>query len=182
MPFAMIKRFQSTDILTMKRIFFLGFLFILLTNCGFQLRGNMNYAIKSVYIQSEAADILANQVKQYLTTQSNVTLATIPKNADVVILLSQMELNRRVLSISALTGRLQEIELSFHANVEMRQPDDTVLMEKQTLNYIRDYSYNENAVLAMGAEEETLRKELLQEATLQVLRMLQIVSRQITTE
>ncbi|MEK7990184.1 MAG: LPS assembly lipoprotein LptE [Thiotrichaceae bacterium] len=178
----MIKRFQSTDMLTMMRTFFLGFVLILITSCGFQLRGQMDYAISSVYIQSEAADILASQVKQYLTTESNVTLAATPKNADVVILLSQQKLDRRVLSISAITGHLQEIELSFQANVEMRQPDDTVLMKEQTLNYIRDYSYNEQAVLAMGAEEEALRKELLQEATLHVLRMLQIVSHQINAE
>ncbi|WP_353572878.1 LPS assembly lipoprotein LptE [Candidatus Albibeggiatoa sp. nov. BB20] len=163
----------------MIRTLFLGFLLVFIASCGFQLRGNINYGISSVYIQSEAADIVANQVKQYLTTQPNITLTTSPKNTDVVVLLSEQKLDRRVLSISASSGRLEEVELSFKINVEMRQSDDTILLEQQTLSYIRDYSYNEKAVLAMGAEEELLRKELLQETTLQILRMLQIVSKQV---
>lgn len=147
----------------------------MLTSCGFQLRGSMDYGVNNIYVQSSGADTLANQVKQYLSTQSNITLTDSAKKAEVVVLLSQQKLDRRVLTISAVTGRLQEVELNFQVNVEMREPNDTVLLKPQTLSYVRDYSYNDLAVLAMDSEEEMLRKELLQEATLQVLRMLQIV-------
>ncbi|MCV6638587.1 LPS assembly lipoprotein LptE [Candidatus Albibeggiatoa sp. nov. NOAA] len=175
----MIKPLRLHHVRTMKKIFLLSCLVLFLASCGFQLRGSMSYGIENVYIQSEAADILASQVKQYLTGQSNITVVTSPKKADIIVSLSNQKLERRVLTISAVSGRLEEIELNFQATVEMRQPDDTILLEEQKLTYIRDYSFNEKAVLAMGAEEETLRRELLQEASLQVLRMLQIVSNQV---
>jgi len=163
----------------MIRFFFFASVLILLNSCGFQLRGTMDYGVENVYIQSDGADILANQVKQYLSSQPNIALATSPKKSDVVVLLSNQQLERRVLTISAVSGRLEEVELNFKTNIEIRQSNDTILLEEQTLSYIRDYSYDAFAALAMGSEEEMLRKELLQEATMQVLRMLQVVSQQV---
>ncbi len=158
------------------KIFILGFLAVLMVSCGFQLRGTMDYGVNTVYVQSEGADILANQVKQYLTSQSKVSIASSAQQAEAIILLSEQKLDRRVLTISAISGRLEEVELNFQVKVAIHRPDDTVLLAPQKLIYVRDYSFNERAVLAMGAEEEMLRKELLQEATLQVLRMLQAVN------
>lgn len=171
--------FSSPRIRTMIRLFFFASVLILLNSCGFQLRGSMDYGVENVYVQSDNADILANQVKQYLKTQSNITLTSSQKKADVVVLLSNQKFDRRVLTISAVSGRLEEVELNFKTDIEIRQSDDTILLEEQTLSYIRDYSYDAFAALAMGSEEEMLRKELLQEATMQVLRMLQVVSQQL---
>lgn len=175
----MILPFSSHRIRTMIRVFFFTIILILFNSCGFQLRGAMDYGVDKVYIQSDNADIVANQVKQYLATQSNITLVTSQKKAEMVVLLSEQKLERRVITISAISGRLEEVELNFQINVALRQPDDTVLLEPQTLSYIRDYSYDAFAALAMGSEEEMLRKELLQEATMQILRMIQVTSQKL---
>jgi len=59
--------------------------------------------------------------------------------------------------------------------MEVRRPDDTVLLEKRRLSILRDYRFDETAVLAAGVESEMLRQEMFREIVAQVMRRLEVL-------
>jgi LPS-assembly lipoprotein len=140
-----------------------------ITACGFQLRGTESYNIETVYIRSDYS--IAQMLKQQLELH-NIQLVPTAKQADVILELDKQRLDRRILTISAISGRLEEVELNLQLEVSLYNPDEELIIN-QTINYIRDYSYDSNSVLAMGEEEGMLRQELMQEAVAHILRILQ---------
>ncbi len=154
----------------------LGSLFILvgsllLSGCGFQLRGALATHLSKVSVQSEAADSIANEVKRLLM-EEGVQIVPVTKEAQVILYLRHEVFGRRVLSVSAVSGKMQETELHYRVEMEVQKPDNTVL-DQQIMNLSRDYTFDETAVLAMGEEEQMLREEMFRDLTTQILRRLQ---------
>jgi len=146
----------------------------LISGCGFQLRGAAGYDFSLLHIQSQSADRIANEVKRRLTERGVQVLPT-ASGAQAVVYLRNEVVDRRVLTVSSVSGKQEEFELNYRVELEVRQPNQTVLIEKQTLSLLRDYLFDETAVLAMGAEEEVLREDMYSDIVAQVMRRLQVL-------
>jgi LPS-assembly lipoprotein len=157
-----------------KLSFYLIIGLLLLHGCGFQLRGSTALTLTKVYLQSEGADRLTDEVKRVLTDEG-VQITPTAKDAQVTVYLRQEAIDRRILSVSAVSGKMQEIELNYRVEMEARKPDNKVLLDKQLLSLSRDYTFDETAVLAMGDEEQVLREELFRDIIMQVVRRLQTI-------
>jgi LPS-assembly lipoprotein len=152
-----------------------GLLVNLVSGCGFHLRGAVgDLHIQKVHIQSESAERIANEVKRILT-EEGVQVVPTTKAAQVVVYLRNEAVDGRVLSVSSVSGKQEEIELNYRVEMEVRKPDDTVLLEKQTISLLRDYRFDETAVLAAGAEQETLRDDMFRDIVEQIIRRLQVL-------
>ena len=147
----------------------------LLSGCGFQLRGTYGFKVNSVYVESQSADRTAAEVRRILIDQG-VTVPPTAQAAQVVLRISNEITEKRVLSVSAVSGKIQEVELNLRVETEAHKPDGKVLQPQQLISLLRDYSFDETAVLAMGAEEEALRNDMFRESVEQVLRRLRAVS------
>jgi LPS-assembly lipoprotein len=145
-----------------------------LNACGFNLRGTEKFHFTSAQIQSEGADHLASELER-LMLEREIKIVPTTNEAQVVISLSQEKFDKRVLTVSAVSGKLAEIELTFQVNLAVQQPDGTILLEPQPLTLWRDYSFDETAVLAREAEEELLHQEMFQDLIAQILRRLQTI-------
>ena len=145
-----------------------------LTACGFHLRGTETFHFTSAQIQSEGADRLAQELERLLV-EREIKIVPTANEAQVIIFLSQEKLDKRVLTVSAVSGKLAEIELTFQVQLAVQQPDGTILLEPQPLTLWRDYSFDETAVLAREAEEELLHQEMFQDLIAQILRRLQTI-------
>jgi len=49
------------------------------------------------------------------------------------------------------------------------------LIKKRAIHLVRDYSFDNTAMLAMDTEEQTLRDDLFQDMAMQIMRMLRVV-------
>ncbi len=147
---------------------------LFISSCGFHLRGSgdLQWQFQSVHIQSEAADRIASELKYRLTEQKLQVLPT-SEAAQVVVYLSNETVDRRVLSVSSVSGKQEEIEINYRVEMEIRKADDTVLLEKQTISFLRDYRFDPAAVLAAGGEEEVLREDMFNQILMQIIRQLQ---------
>ncbi|MEZ5673656.1 MAG: hypothetical protein R3E08_15280 [Thiotrichaceae bacterium] len=145
-----------------------------MSSCGFQLRGSGGLQFKSIYVKSEAADRISNEIKQLLTDEP-ITLAASETEAQIVLHLQNETLDRRTVTVSAGVERIEEIELNYHVEVEVRASDTTPLLKKRALDLVRDYSFDNQAMLAMDTEEQTLREDLLQDMMMQIMRILRVV-------
>jgi LPS-assembly lipoprotein len=154
-------------------IFYLSFFILFLAGCsGYHLRGSTGYDFSSMHIQSESADSIALEIKR-LITEEGVQVVSTPDAAQVVLYLRNESAEQRVLTVSSVSGKLAEVELNFHIEMEARTPDDTVLLQKQIISLLRDHSFDETAVLAMWAEEEMMREDMLRDIVARIMRRLQ---------
>ena len=149
-----------------------GLLF--LSGCGFHLRGAVSLDLSVVHIQSESANKIAPAVARRLT-EEGVQVVPTASTAQAVVYLRNETVDKRILSVSSVSGKLEEYELSFRIEMEVRKPDGTVLMDKQVISLLRDYRFDETAVLAMWAEEEMLRQSMFRDLVAQIMRRLQVL-------
>ena len=151
---------------------------LLITACGFHLRGSAGFQFSSVYIQSDSAKRIANTVEQLLLDQK-VTFSDSPENAEIIVHLEHEKFERRGQAISAVSGFLEEVELSLRVDMKVLKADGTILQENRKIELIRNHSFDEKTVLAKGIEEETIREELLSDIVAQIIRRLNMIKKQI---
>jgi LPS-assembly lipoprotein len=152
--------------------FFLSHL--LLSGCGFHLRGAAGFDFSLIHIKSESADQVALAVG-YRLMDEGVEVVPTASAAQIVLHLRDETADHRVLTVSSFSGKLEEIELNVRVDMEAYQPDGTALLEKQRLSLLRDYSFDETAMLAMWDEAKILREEMYKDVVAQIIRRLQVL-------
>ena len=87
----------------------------------------------------------------------------IAKNDDIyrIVILSE-EFNRRQLSIN-ISGRVNEYELIYSVNFELKVPNEKSIKDKIIL--YRDYSFDENNVMGNSDREDDIKKEMMSTAS-----------------
>jgi LPS-assembly lipoprotein len=135
----------------------------LLAGCGFQLRGagQMPAVLERPYV--EAAD---RYTPFHAALLEGLALAGTPvmearAEATAVIRVHRDRVEREVLTISA-RNTPEEYELYYTVEFSVEVEGQEVL-PRQVLTLVRDYAYDETAVLAMQHEEEDIRRALARE-------------------
>lgn len=147
---------------------------LLISSCGFHLRGSGGFQFHSLYIDAVAANNTAAEIKRIIE-EEGIKLSDTPEQADIVVALHNETVNRRVLSISAVSGKLEEVELNLQVELAISQPNGEKIQESQKVSLMREYSFDETAVLAISSEEDTLIAEMFREIVAQIIRRLQAV-------
>lgn len=135
-------------------------LVLMLSACGFQVRGIGNFpsGMAAVYVDT------ANRHSPFyseLTTRirsSELELKKERGDADTVIRILNDETGRRPLTVSARNVP-REFEVFYLVNYSVAIKDEEVLSE-QRLVLTRNYTYDETEVLGKAREEELLRRAL----------------------
>jgi len=160
---------------------------ILLTACGFQLRGTASYPFASVFVQRPAAfgvgtanvagaaapvvpDVIAG------LTQNGVQIKTKIEDADFAIRFLQVFFDKRVLSLSG-GGRAREFELEYRVRYEFVDAKGRDWGEPGEITIRRDFSFAESQALAKEGEERQLVRDMQLDAAAQILRRLQAVKK-----
>ncbi len=147
-------------------------LLLALAGCGFHRQGTapMPEVMKLIYVESgDALTEFQRELRTSLTV-SGVKLVDKRDEASALLLISKDQTGRRVLSVSARnTPREFEIfyTVTYSIVAEGRQ-----LLPPQTLSLTRDYSFDEQALLAKEEEEDILRHALAKDLVGIVMRQL----------
>jgi LPS-assembly lipoprotein len=153
---------------------------LLLAACGFHLRGYKEPAtmqVSSVYLQTADNGDIARAVRSQLKA-GKTRLTDTAEAAQYVINLGKQKVQRRVLSVSATTGKAEEYQVILSVVVSITDPDGETLLADQLIKLSRDYTFDEDAVLGKSAEEEELLGDLTDQAANQILDRLNAVARQ----
>lgn len=144
--------------------------------CGFELRAHRfdNLEGASFYVQSSGASTLATELKRQLMF-ADVPLTSTPADADYIIDINNEAFDRKVLSVSAQTGKVEEYEIFFRALLSVTGPEGKRLIESEPIIAQRDYAFDEISVTASFDQENTLRQDISEHAAATVLRRLQAV-------
>lgn len=146
--------------------------------CGFQLRGTNLETLhgSKFYIKPSGDHALAREVKKQLAI-SDITVVETAQNADYTIELGHEEFDRKVLSVSAETGKVEEYELLYTSTLTVTDAAGKKLVTNDPLTAQRDFTFDQDTVLGKYDEEKKLRDEIRQYVAENIVRRLPYITR-----
>lgn len=160
-----------TDMILPRRFTIIVIFNLLLTGCGFHLRGQSDLPFNSVYIIAEEGSPLATELKRMLRFTSGTRIQNSPKDADAVLEITEETRDKVILSLSG-GGRVREYELRYRARFRVHDNANKDLLTPGEITLRRDFTYNDAQVLAKEAEESLLFRDMERDAAQQILRRL----------
>jgi LPS-assembly lipoprotein len=160
----------------MKRRLFLAALpAALAAGCGFQLRRVDGMPFASLYIDAPSGSAVAQRIRSMLISNRNTRLAATVDEADAVLKLSAEERSKTILSLSG-AGRVTEYRLGLRLTYSVNGRDERILAEPEHVELNRDMTYDDTQLLAKGAEEQLLYRDMEDSAARRVVRRLQNIT------
>lgn len=142
---------------------------LILSACGFQLRGMTELSFKNLYIQGSTLSI-SRDLKQSFKT-NGIQVVDTAENAEVLLELLGETNEKRILSLSG-GGLVREYELNYKVNFRTRETTSPTWSPPQTVQVRRDFSYDDKVLLGKGEEEARLNTDMRKDAVREVLRRL----------
>ena len=140
---------------------------ISLIACGFQLRGGIEANFDSISINGGSAGFV-KQLKKRLRQSS---IAVLPTDGEVKLEIVDDLLNKRILSLNS-DGRISEYELNYRVSYRVKGKNDSEWGQLISNEVRRQYTYDDENVVAKALEEEKLIKgmqdELIRTITAQI--------------
>lgn len=147
---------------------------LLVAACGFQLRGEARLPDTMDQTWLDVPDDNSRFARELtLVLRANgVSVATTDSDAAARLRIHSENMRREALTISG-EARVREFVLIFDVDFELTDSRGDVLIERETLRLMRDYSFDEQEILAASREEEFLRNDLRRSMAAQMLRRLE---------
>lgn len=140
-----------------------------LASCGFKLRGAFDLPAEIRTVQVTAPSALRDDILLLLES-GGVEVAPEGVKADARINVTGDRFDRRVLSVDAATGKEREFELAYTVNFAVTRRDGDAVIPDGSVNLLRDYVFDPEAVIGTSREEDLLREEMRRDAARQLMR------------
>ncbi len=136
---------------------------LLLTACGYHLRGAMELPseLKSIYLEGASAPLI-EQFKKALES-SSVQIVNTRDAAGMIITVANEENAKRSLSLGA-GGRSNQYGLEYRLTYQITDAKGNVLQKSQPIEIRRDYFNDQQLILGKDNEEVVIRNEMYQQA------------------
>ena len=152
-----------------------------LSACGFHLRSALVLPPDLGPVRVVSVDRyspLAESLAQALTRAGAEPATERTTDATVLDLMAE-QWGDRPISLDEL-GRAQEYSLRYAVTFELRRPDGSAIVPRQTIELARDYVSNPVQAIGTEGEREILQGEMRREMVASVLRRLDAVARHAT--
>ena len=143
-----------------------------LAACGFQLRGQQNYAFKRLAIVG-APPIVAARLTRMIEGGSDTVVVKSPDEADAVLSLGESR-GQAVLTLNSL-GVAEEYQLNYSLSYSLASADGTVLIPPSAIALNRAMTYSVQYSQAKTQEADLLYADMQNDAIDQLTRRLAIV-------
>ncbi len=155
--------------LATNKISFVLLVAVLLSACGYHLRGAVELpeALKKFYVRGASPELAEAIVYTFRAAGS---LVATPREAGMILNVIHEDYQRRTISLSN-TGYSNEYELVYRLTFDLQDNKGNILAAEQTVDVSKTY-YNEQSgdtLISKGNEENLLRKELYQQAVRSVV-------------
>ncbi len=151
-------------------------LLAVLSACGFQLRGDARLPDAMTQTWLAVPDRNSSFARELtLRLQAGgVEVLEEPQEGSSTLRIHSERLRSQPLTISG-QARVREFLLVFDLDFELLDPSGEPLIGRETLRLTREYSFDEQAILAATREEEFLRAELRRAMAASLMRRLEAV-------
>mgnify|MGYP001765000353 CR=1 FL=1 len=157
----------------MKRRLFLTLIpAALATGCGFQLRRHDGLPFASLYIDAPAGSPVAQRLRGMLASDANTRLTETAGEAEAVLRITGETRNRSILTLTG-GGRVSEYLLSLKVSYVVNAQDGRVLVAPEHFELNRSMTFDDSLLLAKGAEEQLIFRDMDSNAALRIVRRMQ---------
>jgi len=147
---------------------------LLLTACGFHLRGQAVLPFESMYVQTGGPSSFASQLSRAVRAGSKTRVTDNQKDAQVTLQIIGEGRERAILSLSG-TGRVREITLRYRVSYRLYDQQNKEYIPPSEILLRRDLSYSDTDVIAKEQEEGLLYRDMQSDAVQQLVRRLQVM-------
>ena len=134
---------------------------IMLTACGFKLRGDVELPpiLQETYIESENPFTGMARALRVELEASGARIVESSEQATAVLQIVNERSENRILSVGS-TGKASEYELFDEVTFQLADRNGKVLVKQQNLRIIRDLVFDENQLLGKVSESEQLHVQM----------------------
>ena len=145
---------------------------LLLSACGFQLRGTATLPFQSLYVQAAPTSQFATQLKRVVRTGSGTKIAERPEQAEAILQITNELQEKQILSLGG-GGRVSEYQLRYRVSFRLTDGKNREHIPASEILLRRDYSFNDDQALSKESEEALLFRDMRNDAVQQLVRRLQ---------
>ncbi|WP_322042567.1 LPS assembly lipoprotein LptE [Paraburkholderia sp. J67] len=145
---------------------------LMLSACGFQLRGEQNYAFKRLAIVGAPAPVSA-RLTRMLEGGSDSVVVESTANADAVLHVSESR-GFSTLTLSSL-GEVEEYQVNYSLNYWLSAADGSQLIQPGTIALNRAMTYSDQYSTAKVSEANLLFTDMQNDAVDQLTRRLAVL-------
>lgn len=146
----------------------------LLTACGFHLRGAASLPLQTIFIEQTSAPVAAADIARAIRTGTATRVIEDRAAAQAVLQLNNETTEKRILSLNE-AGRVRAFELFYRVTFRLHDGKEKDLLPSQQLELRRDFTYNDQQILAKEAEESLLYANMRSDAVQQIIRRISAV-------
>jgi LPS-assembly lipoprotein len=147
---------------------------LLLSACGFQLRGAYVLPYESLHIGLPDVSVIGAGLKRQIIAGGGTRLTDTREEAQGTLIQSAELRERQILSLST-AGRVREVRLRFRFSYRVVDAKGRDLVPPTGVEITRDLTYDDSAVLSKEQEEQLLWRDMENDLVQQLLRRLSTV-------
>src|SRR5688572_10825541 len=149
---------------------------LLLSGCGFQLRGTAALPFDTIYMPPSAGPGVALDLKRNIQGGTRTTVVDNPKQAEAILEFVQELREKQILSLAA-SGRVREFQLRYLVALRVHDGKGGEFLPLTALALTRDITFNDSDVLAKETEEQLLFRDMQFDMVQQIMRRLAAAQR-----
>jgi len=149
---------------------------LLLSACGFQLRGAAALPFDTLYMPPANVSGVALDLKRSIQSGTGTVVVDDPKKADAILEFSQEAREKQILSLAA-NGRVREFQLRYRVAFRVHDGKGGEFLPSSTLQLTRDVTFNDSDVLAKESEEQLLYRDMQFDMVQLIMRRLSAAQR-----
>lgn len=142
---------------------------LLVSACGFQLRGSYGLPFETLHIALPEAHELHAVLKRQVEAATGTKVVNTPKEAQAILTVLSDSQTKDILSVSS-AGRVREFQLVRLFRFQVADAKNRPYIPPTTLRLTREMTFDDTRVLAKESEETLLWRDIQSDLVQQLLR------------
>ncbi len=142
---------------------------LVLTGCGFQMRGTANLPYDTIFIDLPPNNALAAELKRMLRAGTTTRVVEKREEAQAILQANGESRSKVILSLNS-SGAVREFRLKYGFAYRVISQKGEDLAAPGDLVLERDFTFNDSQVLAKESEEALIYRDMQTDMVQQVLR------------
>ena len=147
---------------------------LLLSGCGFQLRGRADLSFESIYVETDGFSLFGAEFRRVVQTGNVVEVVDTADEAEVVLKVVSELRERQILSLTG-TGSVREFDLIYRVAYRIMDSQLKDLAAPGEIVLRRAMLFDDTLRLAKESEAELLYRDMQTDAVRQMLRRLSVI-------
>lgn len=146
------------------------FMLLMITSCGFHLRGMTEISFKTISLEGKELSFTKNLKKTLASNKVAIILPT--ENPELRIELLGEESEKRILSLSG-QGLVREFEIFYRVRYRIKTIDSETWSQENIIETRRDFTFSDSNLIGKEEEERQLNESMRNEAITNLFNQIQ---------